>query len=1785
MDHVYLLRCGVQVCFHDIAEKRSNHRVLATRRRFRPRVTSHGDMAGTEELSAGQGLSQAWFGPDGEPGDPAAAKPGAPGAMLDPSAAHSQVPRASSGLLPLPDPASLPPLPPLPEGSREARSDGDDASSFAPKNPEETERWQAIIAAYEREAKALGNKPRAGTIYLEVGRIWEEQLGKQRNAAMCYQRAFHLNPRSLSVLHASRRLFTEVGNWGMVVQILQAEIEATTDSERKAALLAEKGSILEEKLRNPDEAIKAFREALDVWPAEPLALNSIEQLYLARRDYQALYSAYLRALEVIDTPDRRMPLLVAAAQLAEDRLEDVAGAITLYLKILEIDPVNRLALAALRRLYVHAENWEELVSILARSAEVAEDMERATAFLMAAARLQHERMGATDRALLSLLKALEYSPRDLVLLREIEWLYETNEKHEEVVKVLRAEIDAVTEPRERVPVLFRLGSVLEDRLGRADEAIPVFEEAVRLLPNYKPAMQALGRLYERTGRAKELADLYEMELRTADEDPSARGAKLYKLAEIYESRLDREDDAITLLQELLSIQPTYVPAMKALERLFRKRSRWPELIALYEREVLLTEDVDQRIFLLARIGQINEEKLEALEQAAAAYERILELKPHHLEAIRTLARINERRGRWVDVLRAFELEVEATSDQNEVVAILHRAGLVQEENLRDVPAAIASYEKVLSLSPSYLPALRSLGKLYHREGRWEDLIAMYRREIEVSRSPEQAVGLLFRIAEIVGDKMKDDQRAAGIYEEILSRMPENLPALKALAHIHARRNEHDKLAQALLHEVETAKEPEAKVKALQTVAEIYEHKLQRADRAAEIYQDILRIGQTQSAVEALVRIYSATRQWSALSNALRSALDVAPDAQTKAAILVRLAEITGDKLGKPTQSADHLESALALLPDDVTIMSQLERVYTARRDWERAISISERLADHEIDPRQYAARQIRIGAMKESELDPPKSGAAHYLKALERVPGHPIALRGLEIGYRKAGAWEGLAALYHREALLTRDSDRRANLFFRAGDLFEHRLGKDEAAEPMYASALEVAPGFLPAVRGMRRISERKNDAKTALEYIRVEADVVADHERAIQLLFESGEIYQDRLNDLVRAIESFTQIITRAPKHTKAFNRLEQIYTLQRAWTQLLDLLVNRAKALDSADEQADVYLQAAKVAHENLNDRDRAIELYTEVLERKPMHAKALQRVGPLLEEAQVWDKALDVFHKLVSVTQESAIRSMGFRALGKIYQEHREDLVKAVQAFQAAVQADPTDTESLTRLAQVYRTAQDWSSSVNVLLRLAEVQRETQQRVDTLLELGKIYLEGFEDVENAILANKKALELDPSNTQAILGLADLYERSANWKALTGVTEMYTRGLPGNERKKAVPIFLKMAEIYEGKLQDDAKASAELRLALEADSGNAAALQALARIYAKSASSFPQAVDIHRRLLRIDPFRVESYHDMRRMFERRGELDKAFVICEILTFLRSQQQDEDLFFHEHKLKVAPHAAGTLSPEDHDRLVTHPDERGIIRVIFELLTGELSKVVPPDLSPYELVAKDKHTSRSDLPMRKLADELAKVLGVPPFDLWITKKHDLGMFLENDDPPALIVGAGVARRIQERELRFMISKQLERLKAGHHLIQRLSPQETELMVLCAAKIGRPDLRLERDPMEVENLSKKLLKFLSRKAKGALQELGQRMQAPRLDVERHRAATFHTANRAGLVLTNDIEVVIRSVARDAGTKAAFADANGARDTIGQNAEIRELLAYAVSEEYFAARTKLGFSIQS
>src|SRR5690606_28170941 len=130
-----------------------------------------------------------------------------------------------------------------------------------------------------------------------------------------------------------------------------------------------------------------------------------------------------------------------------------------------------------------------------------------------------------------------------------------------------------------------------------------------------------------------------------------------------------------------------------------------------------------------KIGRLWEDALNVPLQALHAYRRILQSDESHFGALHALQRAAERSAEWSALVDGLAHEARLIEDPQRKVALLHRAGEVSEELLRDDDAALSHYRAVLTLDPRYAPALSSLGRIHFRGGRWEDLLEVYRKEL------------------------------------------------------------------------------------------------------------------------------------------------------------------------------------------------------------------------------------------------------------------------------------------------------------------------------------------------------------------------------------------------------------------------------------------------------------------------------------------------------------------------------------------------------------------------------------------------------------------------------------------------------------------------------------------------------------------------------------------------------------------------------------------------------------------------------------------------------------------------------------------------------------------------------------------------------------------------------------------------------------------------------------------------------------------------------------------------
>ncbi len=764
------------------------------------------------------------------------------------------------------------------------------------------------ITALEAEARGQGATVEAALLFHEIGLLWENPLKHPRNAAVAYQSAFKLAPRFLANIRAARRLFAEVGNWVMVVQLIDAERSGVESKHTQAALLFEKGQILEQRLSREADARTAFAESLALEPEDVTLLIQLEQLFNEKADHSALVKVQKLLARVVSDNGAKAHYLTAAGLLLEDRLKLVEEATACFREAFAIDRRDPMLIAAMKRVAQREGRMDEELAALAAEAEAQGPNAGPTYLQISKA---YERLNRTDDALASLLAARKVSPADPLILSELARIYEGQGRHQELADALQAWVGSITDEGELIAVNLRLAGLYEEHLKKDDEAIRRYQAILSKVPGHGAALAGLGKLYHRSKNWEGLLATFDAEISAADE-PKQKAGRMYKAAEVLEERLKQVDRAIERYNQCLQVSPGFLPAQKALIRLYEQQGRWVDLVAMYDNDLLQTTDTDQQIGTLHKIAAIFEDRLTDMPRATETLIRVLEIAPDHLATIRNLARLYERVGKWLELIELHDREASLSGDTKQVVSLAHRNAEIYEDQLKDRAAAIKAYERVLGLSPSYLPALKALGRLYGQESQWDALIRMYRAESEIAPTTDQAATLIYKIGELFEQKLTNENDAIASYQEVVTLSPSYFPAVRALARIYRQQGAWESLIEVLRAEAANRTDPTERANAMFQAAAIWEDQLKRPDNAIEGYQEVLRLTPSHTtALQQLERLLNAKDDVKELIAVLDRETQVGSSVMRVAAWL-KLARIYLDRLNEPQRAALCCENALSL---------------------------------------------------------------------------------------------------------------------------------------------------------------------------------------------------------------------------------------------------------------------------------------------------------------------------------------------------------------------------------------------------------------------------------------------------------------------------------------------------------------------------------------------------------------------------------------------------------------------------------------------------------------------------------------------------------------------------------------------------------------------------------------------------------------------------------------------------------------------------------------------------------
>ncbi|MGD8826753.1 MAG: tetratricopeptide repeat protein, partial [Myxococcales bacterium] len=1195
----------------------------------------------------------------------------------------------------------------------------------------ENEKWDELIRIVERQAEAQETAAEDKIpLLFRAARLWEREKGKPDRAARVYEKILAADPDNVQAAEALTPIYEEAHDARKLVSVLEVRFAHATDTELKVELLGKIGHVFEERLRQPEVAFDRYLEAFALAPTHDEARTDVERLAEELNGWDRLVSSFESAIEAVSDSFQAVPIRLSYAQtlVQLDRVED---AIKQFEEVYALESDNLTAISALGDLYQQTERFRELLDIYARRIELEEDADARLEVAYRRARLFAEALGEPDEAIRAFEGIIdEYGVDQRDACDELERLYESESRWAELGQLLERRIDAGPQSHEDLASLkFRLGRVCESRLQDKPRAVDLYREVLSLLAEHAGAKERLEQLLNDDEVAAEasqvLEPIYEMNeewssyvhaLRVQSRlstEPRQRLELLSRVADTYFQHIGDDERGFTSLCEAFRQMPSDRETLKRLERIASEHDMFEAVAELTGDLAASVEDVELSRSLWIETAEIHESQLADLEAAVSAYRKVLEVNAADFEVLGALDALYRGAERWHDLIGALRARAEACSDPDDKIAVLSEMGRIHADVLDEADQAIALQNEILELDPTNREALSTLDALLARRGLWSDLADNVERQLTLADDPEERTALLLRLAEIREQRMESTESAIEIYRDVLSNDAANPAALGALERLLESSEHQASVADILepiykdtgaagrlvdVYEIQAhhATSPERRLELFHEIAKLQEFSLGDLHGAFESYARAFREdpGHPESK-EHLERLSAAVGASDALASVYEQVVTSADDPHLVVTLLLRAAEIREEDLGQLDRAVEHYERVLEV--DDLHHRSAdaLERLFQQTERYEELAEIYRRKARMASSPGDQREQLVKAAAIYEDILDKPAEAIATYQQVLEIEPEDVDSLDRLIELQMQLGKWSSLLESYERKAEVVSDPDVRRDLFTAMGRVFEGQLEDSDKAIDAYQRVLEIDPDDRAALGHLDALYAETGQWRDLLQVLERESELADEGDSRIELRFRIGELWRRHLEDPIRAIEIYRDILTEAPDH---------VPTLEALWTMARDAV----EPLAAAEVLEDVYLAAGEY--------------------RKLAEAREVK----------------------VRFTEDPRDRVEMLHQLAEIYEIQLEDLP---QAFHAFVRALPLDSRNDLTFASLERLAEQTGRWHEVASRYDEqVNEKRDEFPEEVMHLAKrsavINEVHLNDVDAAISRYQFVVDLDPAD-----------------------------------------------------------------------------------------------------------------------------------------------------------------------------------------------------------------------------------------------------------------------------------------------------------------------------------------------------------------------------------------------------------------------------------------------------
>ena len=1168
------------------------------------------------------------------------------------------------------------------------------------------ERWTEIAALYEQRGELGGAIEERVAALLGLADVARGRLDDPPRADAAIRRVLALDPAQPQALRSVADAHMAAENWPALIAVYQAALKARRDDD--LGMVMQIAMVLWRHVGDLDRAEEYFRRVRKLDPSHPAAIDFYRVYYPAKGEMPKLL-ALLRQVEKSprargERADAR-PIAVEIAELAEQQ-NNPEKAIEAWKQHLRGEPGSAAARAALARLYRRTEKWNALLDLMKEEIErTAEgDLAARVAKLHEVVEIYRDKLRLDVMVINTYNAILKIDPENKRASDELAGKYRALGRWNDLIAILTRKSEAADlGDAERVALLREIADLWAERFGNFANAIKPLERIVELSPGDLDAVARLKEIYTKRRQWRALIDVLGREASVMS--GADRRAKQAEMAKLAAERLGDTRLAIEIYNAVLAESGDAADTLLALAALYEREKRYLALAEILHRQRPFAASGKDTIGLLEKLGQIYADRLSAPQQAAAAWQDVLDIEPGHAKALRTLRELYANAGDFAGLERLY-------------------ARLGQQEELVDALLAIADR---LEAKAARLPLVERAAQLAQQRA-------------DLAKEPQAAPAL---------------ERARQVWERVLAVDPQHTAAATALAPIYAKQEKWSRLITVLEIELSAAPDGAARLAKIAQIRELCEQKLASRTLAFTWTLRAFELDPRSDALYAdVLRLANEPDQWRELAAAFDK--QVAPGSALPAEIqrkLVReLARIAGRRLGDPERARGYHRQVLALVPDDREAEQHLEELAIQLHDWPELLASFRRRAAREKDPTERASLLIEIASLQEEKLVDLDGAAATYHEALAALPGQLRALRALARIEEARGDWESLVDVLAQELAQTPEvptpapgqtgplgqytqaGQARFELLMRLGNLEEYSLERPGRALGHFRDALGVSTGGVrpQAVSAIVRLvlsSDSGGEPGGAID--------PSDRVLAARLVLPHLETAK-AIDQQAAALE-----VIRAGEATSAADRLAidrqlmQLYhrdlaDLAAAWTAGLRVI---------GAEPGDAVVRATL--------------------------GGLARELGRDAEWARVLGSALGALRASPEPAPDAQIRAVATE-LARLAGEQLGDLATAEHAWLSVLDVDPEAADAFDALAEAYRGAERWVDLRGLLERRAQVTTDDPVRLTALLDLAALEQDVLDEPDRAIGAHGRVLEIEPAYLASYRALDRLYAAAGRWHEL---------------------------------------------------------------------------------------------------------------------------------------------------------------------------------------------------------------------------------------------------------------------------------------------------------------------------------------------------------------------------------------------------------------------------------